>query len=225
MHDKLFTILSLTVLTALSAAEPPVAPAAGIPPRIEKLPDGSSRLGPLRLHPDTRELSFPARIVLDNGVLECIIVTPSGRLHESLLEADVSPLQVQAMLYALDYNNGPRLTDAAGRRGDLLDILIEWTTPAGKTQRRRVEEWILDQRTSRALEPNGWVFVGSVIREGKFLAELEGNVAICYSVGATVLDTPDPQGTDDTIFVVGSTADLPGKGASVRVVLAPHKKP
>jgi len=225
LYRDVLTAFLLSASWLCLADKQPVVPAKSADhPRLERLPNGDMKLGTLVLSPTTRELSFPAKFVLGRGVLEVVVATPTGRLHETLLVADVSPLQIQSLLYVLHYNNGPRLTDSTGRPGDLIDIFIEWITAEGKTVREPVEKWMLDLRTGQAMIPKGWVFVGSTIREGKFLADLEGNVVINYSVGSTILDIPDAQGTDDTIFEVNADKKQPKKGAAVRLIFAPHNQ-
>lgn len=207
---------------------PPPAPAAK-PAALgtshypfEKLPNGDLRLGSIMVHPATREISFPGIICLSSGILEVVIATPTGRLHETLVSSDISPLQLQAMLYLLGYGNGPRMPDSTGRQGDLLDIELAWTDAAGVSHREPVEKWIKDMRIGTASKPLGWAFVGSTVQDGEFLAEVEGNIAVNYSVASTILDIPDPDSLDDTIFVVNEEMTGPGKDASVTVILKPH---
>jgi hypothetical protein len=61
------------------------------------------------------------------------------------------------------------------------------------------------------------------MRDGAFLAEVEGNICVCYSVGSTILDSPDPESIDDTLFVVNEKQKSPGVGAQVRVYIVPRK--
>ena len=181
--------------------------------------------GKITLDPATRSASFPARINLAHGPLEVIIATPQGRLHEALLMADISPLRLQALLYALKFSNGPRLPDETNRRGDLLDIDLSYVGPDGKRIREPVEAWIESTRTGAPMKRIGWVFTGSVMREGRFLAEEEGNICLNFSAGATILDSPDPQSTDDTLHVVHTQKAGPMLGLEVTVILSPHGTP
>jgi hypothetical protein len=200
------------------------ADGADLPAGMQRLANGDIQFGELTLHRSAGEISFPATMVLGSGVLEVVIATPSGRLHESLLSADVSPLQFQAMLYLLGLGNGPRLPDpVTGRQGDLVDIEVAWTGDDGTVTREPVEQWIHDTRVNGPMKRLGWVFVGSTMRDGAFLAEVEGNICVCYSVGSTILDSPDPESIDDTLFVVNEKQKSPGVGAQVRVYIVPRK--
>ena len=201
-------------------------PGAVAPPTVETLADGSVRLGGITVDSRARSVSFPATLNagLTDVILEVIIATPRGRLHEALLCADISPLTLQSCLYLLQLNNGPRLTDSTGRRGDLLDIDIEYTAADGKAVREPVESWIRDTRTGKPLQRIGWVFTGTTMRDGVFLAEEEGNICINFSVGSTILDSSDPQALDDTLHIIESSRTEPPRGAGVRVIFTARGK-
>jgi len=206
------------------AAAVSAAPAASAAAPVEGVaPAAPARPGAIAVDASNRSLSFAAVINLAEGPIEVVIATPKGRLHEALLRAEVNPLMLQASLYALGLNNGPRLLDSTGRRGDLVDIDIEYVNAAGTVVREPVEAWIRDTRTGERPQRIGWVFVGSVMRDGLFLAEEEGNICINYSVGSTILDCPDPQSLDDTLHVVEPRQGAPGLGGAVRVILTARR--
>jgi hypothetical protein len=226
---------TLVVGAAEPAAPPPGAggpvapgpvPGEVPPPVVEILPDGAARLGGITVDPRTRSVSFAGTLNagLADVVLEVVIATPKGRLHEALLWADISPLTLQSCLYLLKLSNGPRLTDSTGRRGDVLDIDLEYTAADGKAVREPVENWIRDTRTGKRLQRLGWVFTGTTMRDGAFLAEVEGNICINYSVGSTILDSADPQAVEDTIHVLEPGRAEPKPGAPVRVILSVRGK-
>lgn len=199
------------------ALKPPVA-------EIKRLENGDILLGNITLHRNTLELSFPAHMNLTEGPLEVIIATLQGRLHESLLRADVHAFRLQTMLYLIGLNNGSRLPEGDGRFGDLVNIDIQWTKDDGAKIRAPIEEWIYDTRKKQPMERIGWVFVGSEIEDNTFLAEAEGNLVLIYSVGSTVLDIPSRAGIDDTVFVVNKKKEGPARDESVTVFISKRKK-
>lgn len=229
--------LAVGSLTPSGAAEPAPAPGvtAGVPvpgrpaipgvggPAVETLPGGAVRVGQIQVDAETRSLSFPATMNLAEGVLEVIIATPRGRLHEALLRTEVSPMALQALLYAINLNNGPRLKDSTARRGDLVDMDLEFTAADGRTVREPIEAWIRDTRTGKPKARSGWVFVGSTMRDGVFLAEEEGNICTNYSVGSTLFDNPDGDATDDTIHTVEKGHGGLAVGSAVKVIITPRE--
>ncbi|MDD4540392.1 MAG: YdjY domain-containing protein [Lentisphaeria bacterium] len=212
-------------MTTAHAQNAQTAGADRAPPiGTERLADGSLKVGNIVIRRAERELAFPARFILQAGALEALLVHPHGRLHEALLCTEVKALHVQAMLYLLGTENGPRQDGPAGKRGDLVDIDIEWTDAAGAARRDPIEAWIIDNRTEKPMTRMGWVFVGSRIKDGSFLADGEGNIAITYAIGESVLSTPDSQGEDDTIHSVNHRQPQPPSNTTVTVVLKPRSK-
>ena len=197
---------------------------ARLPYGVKRLPDGNLELNGAIVRTVARELALPCRFVLKEGALEVILGKPDGRMHEALLCTEIAAVQVQTMLYLLGAENGFRLPGEKGRQGDLIDLFIEWKDAQGKLVREPVENWIVDTRTGKNLEPHGWVFVGSSVKNGAFQADAEGNVVINYSVGSTVLDSPDPGSDDDTIHIVDASKAQPPPETAIFLVMKPRNK-
>ena len=200
------------------------AQAAAATAAVERLPNGDVRLGSVTVHRKQREVSFPAVVNMDTGQIDVLVSTPVGRLYEALLRTDVHPLHFQTMLYLLGLKNGPRFSDEEGRQGDLVDIDLEWQRDDGTTVREPVERWLCDERTSAVMTRCGWVFVGSSIEDGVFLAAIEGNLVVTFSAGESVLDIPDKGGNKAWTFYVNGEKTEPGKDAKVRVIVIPRSK-
>ncbi len=196
-----------------------------LPYGARRLPDGNLELNGAILRTAARELALPCRFVLKEGALEVILGKPDGRMHEALLCTDIPAVQVQTMLYLLGAENGFRLPGGKGRQGDLIDLFVEWQEPQGITQREPVENWIVDTRTGKNLIPQGWVFVGSSVRNGTFQADAEGNIIINYSIGGTVLDSPDPGSDDDTIHIVDASKAQPPSETAIFLIMKTREKP
>ena len=208
----------------VAVSAPKMPGKVGKVPQFERLPNGDIRLGQVTVHREKHEISFPATINLASGKLDLAISTGEGRLYESLLSTDVRPLHLQTLMYLLRLRNGPRFKDEDGRQGDLVDIDLEYADEDGNGVRAPIEQWICDERTGQPMTRYGWVFVGSDIRDGTFLAEVEGNVVVTYSCGATVLDIPDEGGNKAWTFYVNPDRLDPGKDSAVRVILIPRER-
>lgn len=207
---------------APAPAAPAAAPAAAALPKPEipeRLANGDIRLGGITLHRATRELSFPAKIQLGTGVVEVLIgKSPEGRLYEALLSTDVRPFHLQTLLILLGAKNGVRMPGGAPQ-GDLVDVDVEYTAQNGKTIREPIENWILDKRTNAPMKRIGWVFTGTTFQDGVPQADVEGNLILTWSYGATVLDIPDPDGETADLFVINEQHPEPPVGTAVRVIL------
>lgn len=192
--------------------------AGKLPAGVKRLDDGNLQVGEIVVRVAKGELAFPARFELQEGALEVVIAKPNGRLHETLLVTSCSALQIQTLLYLLHADNGARQPVKFGRRGDIVDIDIEWTNDDGKKLREPIESWIIDNRTKKPMERIGWVFVGSDVRNGVFQADSEGNVVINWSSGSTVLDCADPDSENDMLHSINTQKAQPKKHPTVTVV-------
>ena len=226
-HTALALFLAMTAIANFAIAQPPPAPNESTndegAAKLERLPNGDVKLGAIRLCRDTRTLSFPATTEIRTGPIEVLISSPTGRLHEALLEADVSALHLQVMMYLAGLENGARLPGGEVGQGDLVDIHVEWTDADGETRRQPVEYFLRDRRAEDGKQRAGWVFVGSSAQAGELLAETEGNLVLTWSQGETILDTADPEGNDDTLFTAHTEhlKTIP-KGAQITVIITPR---
>lgn len=206
-------ILLICLLCALSLF-------AELPAGVKKLPNGDLLVAGITVRRQGRELAFPGSFNLKAGALEVIIALPGGRVHEALLTTNIPAIQIQTMLYLLGAKNGARLPGQSIQQGTLTDIFIEWHDKDGVLSRKPVELWMTDRRTAKPAKPIGWTFVGSVVRDGTFLADAEGNVCLNYSVGSTVLDLPDPESLeDDTLHTVNLEMPQPD---NITIVIKPR---
>jgi hypothetical protein len=213
-----FFLLFLASIVLLASQDKP------LPYGAKRLPDGNLELNGAILRAAARELALPCSFVLKEGALEVILGKPDGRMHEALLCTEIPAVQVQAMLYLLGAENGFRRPSGEGRQGDLVDLFIEYKNQQGSLVRETVENWIVDTRTGENLVPSGWVFVGSSVRNGAFQADVEGNVVINYSIGATILDSPDPDSDDDTIHIVDASKAQPPPETNVFLIMKVREK-
>ena len=128
--------------------------------------DGNILLGKAFIRKDDRSISFPGRINVREGVIEVLVSTPRGRMHESLIVTELDPLQLQMALILAGYDNGD-IT-----RGAPFHIEIIY----GKSRRINVDEWLYDSTAGKPKEKGTYVFVGSSFKDKQCLASLEGNL-------------------------------------------------
>jgi hypothetical protein len=127
------------------------------------LHDGRIRLGQIILDKKNQTLSFPAKITYPAEMpVEVILCRPdSERNYETLMVSSIRPLHLQTMLYLAGFMNGARVPNKKDvRRGDLLDIFIEYRTKAGTAVKRNLDEFLVKE-SGGTIKGVRWVFVGS----------------------------------------------------------------
>lgn len=187
---------------------------------ITRIGEDVYKIGNVILDSRKREIRIPGRVNMEKGMIELVACGPGGKLHESILVLDVVPyhLQVGLLLLGLRFVGGPEYQgDPRTPLGDSVEIQASWTL-AGKTTTVRIEDLVWDIPHKRMMEHTPWVFVGSKLLQGQFMADAEKSLITTYHDPFTILDNPLPSGSDDELYKVNWNI-VPPKGTPVEVVI------
>ena len=242
-QTRFFLIIGFLVLgmSSLSFAQrPPVTP----PPPIfgedlwrhglralpiEKVSPGVFRLGEIRIDKETRSIAFPAKVNMDKGLLEYILVRSSGKTHESLLRTDVDPYHLQIAFLLLGFEGTDRPIAGQGSeekpKGDPVEITIDYTKRGGdaageRNIRIKTEEWVARKKNGnlRTAGELDWVYTGSVVIQGQFLAQSGGSIIAIFRDPAALIDNASPGGESDEIWFVKEGV-VPPVGTPVTIII------
>ncbi|MCF6311675.1 MAG: YceI family protein [Verrucomicrobiales bacterium] len=213
-----------------------VAKKTAAKPNIKKLGDNRYQLGDITFNGKTREIRFPATMNLEKGLLEYILVTDKGKIHESLLSTTISPAQLQIVLKLCHYAEGVGDTfDAlypddekkgtAGKadRGSAVRIAAEWIEKKDGIEvprRFQIHELIKDLKNDQAMTQDQWVYTGSIIYEGTFIAESEGTLIAVYIDNGSLINS-FRHGSDDDERWITHAEVAPKMGTPVTLILTP----
>lgn len=234
--------LSLFVLVGLSLAPAALAQDAAAsspeqPPTPHEISPGIWELGAIRIDKTKRNVSFPTSVNMVEGVLEYLLVTPSGSAHESLLVTNdpqprnlhIAMLLLGAKGAALDAAhpqsepvpqlNKESLSHTADLKGDPISITVSWTDKNGAEKTVPVEDWLTNASTKKPADHGPWTYSGSMFSSsGKFLAQEEGNFAALVKNPATLINNPRKGNDDDQLWIVNEK-NVPPKDTPVKVTL------
>lgn len=196
---------------------------------VEKLPDGSYRVGTLRVDTAKREVGAPAT-VNDVTILEWVANTRDGsKAYESLLTVDTDAISFNAALLLIGLDPArARLPkqhfDPEPPRGDPVELLLEVKHPS--VRRIPIEDLLLDQRTGRTLPVGPWVYTGSMFVDGpngpggrRYLADLDGVLVGFVHSPAPIIENPRTGAVNAYgAVVVNGQAGLPA-GSPVTLVV------
>lgn len=199
-------------------------------PKIEKLKDGSHQLGKIKFDPKTREITFAAKVNMNVGYLEYILVNEiTGKIHESLLSTQISPTNLNVVLLLLNYEPSSLLRDqkedvaVAAQPKSSLDVLVKWRGENGKELSAPVESWVLNLATESPAKSGHWLYTGSKHDDGGgFAAETDGSIIAVYGDQRSLLNNPREGKSSDEIWKPAPQQGLPAKETPVTVVLRPH---
>lgn len=188
-------------------------------PAIVKLNDHILKIGDVMVHSQKRHVSINGEVNMKEGLVEYLACTPTGKLHESVLKlfADPSHIQIALLLLGLEPGNSPIPFQGAPEipRGAPLDILVSWQVN-GKEVVCKSGDLILNINSNKTAMNVNWVFTGSQVLEGKFMAREEGSIVAIFHDPSALIDHTNKSGADDTIFYANKNL-LPPKGTRVKV--------
>ncbi len=226
----------LVLVPGALAQEPAVSPPPGQPeeaakpaaPKIESLGGTRQRLGRIEFDKATREIQLPAAVNMTKGLLEYVLVSEKGKLHESLLSTPVGPLDLNVVLLLLNYAPAPEWHVPPAKPKPLeavapaakLACYIRFKNAEGAEETVPAETWVNDLRTKKAAAASPWVYNGSNFNdEHQFSAEVDGSILSLYLDPRCLVNNPRQGADDDERWVPAK--GIPPKGTSVTVVLKP----
>lgn len=165
-------------------------------PEVRRLGPSVVGIGPLRVDTAVRELRAPGRIN-QVTILEFLANTPGGmKAYESAItvDSDAAMLNAGLLLLGLDPARArvpTRHFDPIPPQGDPVELHVEWRTPAGD-RRVRAEELMWNQVTNATAPMGPWVYTGSTMAQGQFLAEADGVLIGFVHSPAPLIENPGP---------------------------------
>lgn len=188
---------------------------------MESLGEGKFQLGAVVIDQKQQSIYLPGRINMTQGPIELLACAPGGRTHETVLVVDVEPIHVQTGLLLIGLQPGQSVRvegDPVVPKGSAVIVDVTWELKGVKSEYRG-EDLVLDVKSKATMPRTSWVFTGSQIQDGRFMAQEEKSIITTYRFPFTILDNPLPSGTDDEVYVA-NTVVLPPVGTPVTVILS-----
>jgi hypothetical protein len=212
-----FTLIGLCA----HAGEPPSASVPTTNAPLKQIRPGVFQLGQVRLDKNDRTVSFPASVNLREGNIEYLVVTVTGKTHESLLRTTAEPYHVHLAFLLLGAKgagtNALPEDPARPLPGDKAEIDLHWHVD-GKARSFRAEEFIEDRKANCPARRGEWIYTGSRLREDGFAAQLDGSIISLITDADALINNPRPGREDDDNWLV-RTNDLPPLHAPVEVMI------
>ncbi len=217
------------VAAAQSEPRPPFIPPVSAPgapgsekqvPAIKKVGPGVFEVGGCRLSKAEGWVRFEAAVNMNQGLLEYLIVGEAGKLHESLLRTAVDPYALQIAFLLVGMEGTAQPLSAQGERrvpsGDRVTVHVRRLDETGSRE-VPIEHWV--RLKDKPLENVPWVFTGSVIAGGVFMAGVEKSIMALYHDPVALIDHILDEGADDEVWFANEKA-VPPVGTPVEVVVA-----
>jgi hypothetical protein len=196
---------------------------------VRRVSPGIYEVGKVRLDQKALSISFPGKLNMKRGLLEYVLVNPRGSAHESLLVSDVAVSDIHVAMLLLGAKGGAITVDAPPGQldaqyfrnapkltGDTVFITVKWREKdVEKTV--PIEDWLSSNAAKKKIEPGPWIYNGSVIYEGRFLAQVEGNLVAVVTSPVALINNPRKGNDNDQMWNVNEEA-TPGADTPVEII-------
>lgn len=238
---RLFILIPACLGWSLAQETPPAEPtpppaAEPAKPSVVKLDETRYQVGQVTFDRKTREIRFPTKVNMSEGLIEYLLVLKQGKAHEALLITEISPTHLNLALTLLRYSPSRELfflSDEAGRltgnradvpaavkNGARIAVDVEWTEN-GNTRRVPVNEWLQNTAKDTVMAPGPWLYTGSDFSEGKYIPELTGDIAGVMVAPSAIINYPGSDNLDDVTWFAFPKR-VPSVGTNVTVIIAPY---
>jgi len=189
---------------------------------LKKIDNGVFEIGNVRLDKNQKTIRFPAVVNMDQGAVEYLLVNESGKVHESVFRTEAEPYHIH--LATLLIGAKENISRAAGTAtnspalaGDKVSISARWKTSLGESHCRG-EDLVFNTQSKSSMSRGNWVYSGSRIVEGTFLAQRDGSVISIISDPDALINNPRPGRENDEIWQVNTNA-VPPVGTVVQITI------
>jgi hypothetical protein len=224
MRTGIFTYLLIVLMVQLLLGEntPVFAQIADTPntPPIIRVSQSTYQIGKILLDVEKREVRFPGKVNMAKGVIELLACAPGGKRHESILIVYIIPYHLQVSLLLLGLNYGDNINyqgDPTIPQGDSVEVWVKWNRN-NEEFIVRGEDFIFDLVSRKTMKHTHWIFSGSKVINGTFMADMEGSIITTFHDPYTIIDNPLPGGGNDELYVVNETL-VPPKETEIQLII------
>jgi hypothetical protein len=229
------SVVLLTLGSTIALAGPVSSSGGGGKPNgsIPKSPlitvaPGVFELGKVRLDKKRQCISFPAKLNMNEALVEYLLVTRAGKTHESLLKTEAEPYHIHTAMLLLGARGAEGKAFPEDKTkpipGDRVHIELSWTEK-GEKKTFRGEDWIVNQTTRQPVERGDWIYVGSRIEEGAFKAQQDGSIISLIEDPDALINNPRPGRDNDDNWRINSTGLPPLESAVEVTIYLDQEKP
>ncbi len=199
---------------------------------LQVVPEGENRyrIGAVTFDRARREVTIPAAVNMDTGVVEYALVAETGKLHEALFSTKAKPREIHLACLLLGL---PKEDPANAGSADCdVKVNVAWDTN-GPTVLHELANLVVTSDTpdapadAKSLAGGPWRYVSSQMGPGGFAAAAEGSIiSLIHDPSALVVNPRESANRDDVH--VANRSLIPSKGSPVRIILtlpAPAAKP
>ncbi len=207
-------------------------------PSVSQIDENTFKIGEVTFNQKNREIRFPCKVNLTEGLIEYLIVLQQGKAHESLFITEICPTHLNLAFKLLRYTPSPELfslmdeghmtgiypnVSPTTKSRARIDIEVEWNDN-GTTRRLPVNEWIQNSNKNITMTAGPWLYTGADVQAGKFIPDLTGDIAAIMVVPTAMINYPGSDNGEETVWFPLPNR-VPPLGTPTTLIITPHFKP
>ena len=188
-------------------------------PEIIQTRPGIFHFGAIEINKVKREISLPAVCNQTSGLIEYAMVHQKGKVHESLFRTSVSPRLIHATFLLLNEKPNSQFFHLFDQNPNLvkdfpaITVTAEWDDNGSK-KKEEISSMVLNQNNGAQLTNNVFVFTGSQVIGGQYLAEMDGSILAIYHDSRATINCSDPNSVSDDVWIANAK-NMPTKDLAV----------
>ena len=170
--------------------------------------------GGIIINKNQRSITIPAVSNQRNGLVEYGLVHEEGKIHESLFRTKVRPQIFHTSLLLLKikpvesffeniWSDDPKQIDYSDR---CLEIIVTWDENGSKHE-SLLESLSTNQGKSNQANEKLFIFTGSRMVEGNFLAESTGSIVAVYADDNAIINNSHYDSVNDDVWIANKAKD------------------
>ncbi|MDB6040896.1 MAG: hypothetical protein JWM99_4737 [Verrucomicrobiales bacterium] len=196
---------------------------------IRQVGPGEFAMGNLKFDKKRRTVTFPITLNQAQGSMEYLLVTSHGKIHESIFRTDTKPEEIHIAMLLLGAT-GAGTNSIPGSvegpisnpskeiiHGNPVALSVKWMLN-GKEVERPAEQLIFNEQTRSTPQPGNWVYNGSVVWQGKFMAQLEGSISSLITDQTALINNIASGHDNDQVWTV-NTNSLPPADLELKMTI------
>jgi hypothetical protein len=227
------SLILILLLPAVVIAESAKSPA------VKQISPTEFQLGKIVIDSDERTISFPAFVEQNEVLLEYLLVSTHGKVHESIFLTEIQALELNIAMKLLGYQASRELIPVLDenyeptgayykasedqKKYSQLSISVSWKK-GDKLETYAPHEFITVESTQANMPKSPWIYSGSELIEGKFQASATGDIIAIFTDRLALINYSGEGREDDTIWLPNKQI-LPPLGTPVTITLTQTNKP
>lgn len=205
---------------------------------LKETSPGVYDLNGIQITAATRELRIPCTVLHQKLPIEYALCHETGeKVHETILETKVKPIQIQLALLLANYQPGTKGildkldpkeerpynakdTEPATPGANRLAIHCEWKE-GDKVKKVPLSDFIQNIDTRKTPpDLDTWIFNGSIIDQTGFAAELTGSIISTYVDRVAIINSAAKGNHRDELWI-SMPANIPAEETKVTMIITP----